>query len=79
MLIQDQVNVFRWLLYIKIWCALVGTLSDFGTLFRHDTTNRWPTRVLCKHPTTCRFVLSLVPLSCVASNKHVVLLHVEVP
>jgi hypothetical protein len=42
MLIQDQVHVFQWL-YIKIWWALVGTLSDFGTLFRHNTTKRLPT------------------------------------
>ena len=42
MLIQDQVNVFQWLLYIKILWALVGTLSDFETLFRHNTTKRCP-------------------------------------
>ena len=32
-LIQDQVNMFQWLLYIKIWWVWwVGTLSDFATL-----------------------------------------------
>ena len=43
MLMQDQVDVFQWLLYIKIWWAYVGTLSDFATLFRHNNTKRWPT------------------------------------
>ena len=43
MLIQYQVNVFQWLLYIKMWWAFVGTLSDFGTLFRHNTAKRLPT------------------------------------
>ena len=43
MLIQDQINVFQWLLYINIWWAYVGTMSDFGTLFRHSTTKSLPT------------------------------------
>ena len=42
MLTRDQVNVFQWLLYIKIWWALVGKLSDFGTLFWHNTIKRLP-------------------------------------
>ena len=43
MLIQDQVNVFQLLSYIQMWWAYIGTLSDFGTLFRHNTTTRLPT------------------------------------
>ena len=43
MLTQDQVNVFQWLLYIKMWWAYVGTLSDLGTSIRHNTTKRLPT------------------------------------
>jgi hypothetical protein len=46
MLTQGQVNVFQWLLYITIWWACVGTLSDFGTLFQHNNTKRWPTPAL---------------------------------
>jgi hypothetical protein len=46
MLIQDQVDVFQWLSYIKIWWAYVGTLSNFGTLFRHNITKRLATPAL---------------------------------
>ena len=46
MLTQNQVSVFQWMFYIKTWWAYVGTLSDFATLLRHDTTKRLPTPVL---------------------------------
>lgn len=43
MLIQNEVDVFQRVFYIKIWWAYFGTLSNFATLFRHDTTKRLPT------------------------------------
>ena len=43
MLIPNQVNVFQWVFYIKIWWAQVGTLSGFVTLLGHNTTKRLPT------------------------------------
>jgi hypothetical protein len=46
MLIQDQINLFQYLLYINIWWAWVGTMSDSATLHRHNTTKRLPTPVL---------------------------------
>ena len=49
MLIQYPVNVFQWVFCIKIWWAQVGTLSDFATLLKHNTTKRLPTPILVHH------------------------------
>ena len=71
MLIQDQVNVFQWLLYIKIWWALVGTLSDFGTLFWHNTTKRCQTmkcRLIFLSTTATRTVTTTAHTTTITSS-----------
>jgi hypothetical protein len=49
MLIQDQVTVFQWLLYIKYGGPRLAR-RDFAILLRHSSAKRLPTPGLYQQP-----------------------------